>query len=75
MQSLSPWTISSTLPCRTPPAFEPARAQLPDAEFVVNGDDYGRARASDRPLLPLLSITRKVGRVGNDTLSPSHAYP
>lgn len=46
---------------------------LPDAEFVVNGDDYGRARASDRPLLPLLSITRKVG-VGADILYPSGHY-
>ena len=36
-------------------SFEP----LPDLEVILNADDYSHSRMSDRPILPLLSITKK----------------
>ena len=39
---------------------------LPDSEFLINSGDYGRAFASMQPRLPLLSITKEVGRQAHD---------
>ena len=39
---------------------------LPDSEFLINADDYGRAFVHLRPWLPLLSITKEIGRSTSD---------
>ena len=49
------------------------REPLPDLELIINADDYGRPKLTDRPILPLLSITKK-RRTGADILYPTGHY-
>ena len=46
---------------------------LPDLELIINADDYGRPKLTDKLILPLLSITKKRGR-GADILYPTGHY-
>ena len=52
---------------------DPALPTPPDLELLINADDYGRVRLKDRTLLPLLSITKELGR-GADILYPAGHY-
>lgn len=54
---------------------DPAVPPLPDVELLINADDYGRVslRDSKEQLLPLLSITKKLGH-GADILYPTGHY-
>ena len=47
--------------------------RLPDMEFIINADDYGRPRLRDTRVLPLLSITKVLGE-GADILYPTGHY-
>lgn len=50
-----------------------AGTPLPDVELLINADDYGFSNLRDRPVLPLLSITKKRG-LGADILYPTGHY-
>ena len=52
---------------------DPALPTPPDLELLINADDYGQVRLKDRTLLPLLSITKELGR-GADILYPAGHY-
>ena len=62
-------TLREIVSLTTAKGFE----RLPDMELLLNADDYGRTHLSDRPLLPLFSIT-KVRGVGADILYPTGHY-
>ena len=50
-----------------------AGTPIPDVELIINADDYGRPKLRDRKVLPLLSITKKLG-LGADILYPTGHY-